>query len=92
MRPQGKREEEKEKEGKEKEKERRGKKEKRGGGGATSQNAETGGGWLQKGRGWERKKAGETLGFQVRWAWAGFGLLPRNSQNFYFSGKNNLAN
>ena len=86
MRPQGKREEEKEKEGKEKEKERRGKKEKRGGGGATSQNAETGGGWLQKGRGWERKKAGETLGFEVRWALGrGWATLSQFSKYFYFA-------
>ena len=28
---------------------------------------------------------GETLGFEVRWAWAGFGLLSRSLKIFYFA-------
>ena len=29
------------------------------------------------------KTARGTLGFEVRWAWAGVGLLSRNSQNIF---------
>ena len=46
---------EEEREGEKKEK---GGKEKKGGGRADSRNDENGGGWLQKHRGWERKKPG----------------------------------
>ena len=45
-------------------------------------------------RGWEQKTArgnqGKTLGFEVRWAWAGFGLLSR-SLKFIFLLQFNLA-
>ena len=74
----GKREKEK------KEKGERGKKRKDGGWRGVSAKRKEEGRAAAKHRGWERKKPGETLGFGVRWAWAGFGLLSR-SLKIYFS-------
>ena len=55
--------ERKEEKEEEREKERKGKNKEKGGGRTSLQKTENEGGWLQKGRGSERKKPGETLGF-----------------------------
>ena len=60
---------------------------KRGGGMAFSRKQKTGKGWLQKRRGWERKKPGgtrATLGFEVRWALGRFWATLSHTRNILF--------
>ena len=71
--------------------ERRGKKERKKGGRADSQKGKRRGGWLQKGRGWERKfLGGNPRVWRFRWAWAGLGYSLA-SQIFFSFCKFNLA-
>ena len=82
----GKKRKREKKKGEEKEKrERREEKErKREVGGRFRENAEREVGGCKNAGGGNRKRQGETLGFGVRWVWAGLGYSLAISQNFYF--------
>ena len=69
----------------EKKRERRGRKEKRGEvEGRLRDSTKTEEGGCKKAGGGKGKRQGKTLGFEVRWAWAGVGLLSRKLK-IYFS-------